>query len=433
MSEVAAGQWRIVLRSSQPTAQLRFARNPDTSRATRWQVERDFELDHEEGADVLRRKDRTVFQTASVTVPARYVVLPKEYAPFSPFSDGGTLIYSGQFHVCTETAECASDYRWEFTVTPPPGKHLIVEGVVHDSELTFVDSGNGTNVYVGESEPLASSHFVAVIDRGFRPEARDALYRLLPPMMDFYAARLGRLPFKPMLFASVDPEPPRGSELSMQGGVLPRQVFYHLYGEKWAEAPTGDILERLAWSFAHEAGHLFQSVGAHGDAYPKDQSWIHEGGAEAFAASSVVEFGGLSCELVEERIERAVTECAAGLEALSGRSLNASAEAGAFRNYYACGLLIHLAIDAEVKRSSGGARDLFDVWAEFLSRARGGEPSDQDTFLRTASELGAINAASFARALATAPQRDLLQFLRTGLNGSTRLCGSRRERGVSPG
>jgi hypothetical protein len=57
-----------------------------------------------------------------------------------------------------------------------------------------------------------------------RREAREALYRLLPPMMDFYATRLGRLPFKPMLFASVDPEPPKGSELSMQGGVLPRQV-----------------------------------------------------------------------------------------------------------------------------------------------------------------------------------------------------------------
>jgi hypothetical protein len=433
MSEVAAGQWRIVFRSPQATAQLRFARNPDHSRATRWQVERDFELHHEKGADVLRRKNHTVFQTVSVTVPARYVALPKEYAPFSPFSDGGTLIYSGQFHVCTGTAECPSDYRWGLTVTPLPGKHVVVEGIVHDAELTFVDSGNGTNIYVGETEPLASSHFVAVMDRGMRREAREALYRLLPPMMDFYATRLGRLPFKPMLFASIDPEPPKGSELSMQGGVLPGQIFFHLYGEKWAEAPTEEILERLAWSFAHEAGHLFQSVGPRGDAYPKDQSWIHEGGAEAFAASSVVELGGLSCELVEKRIERAVTECAVGLEALSGRSLNASAEAGAFSNYYACGLVIHLAIDAEIKRSSGGARDLFDVWAEFLSRARAGEPSDQNTFLRTASELGATNAASFARALATASQDDPLQFLRAGLNDSTRLCGSRRERGVSPG
>ncbi len=426
MSEVKAGQWRIAFHTSQPTDQLRFARNPDNSRAQRWQVDRDFELNHEEGADLLRRKDHAVFQTAAVTVPARYVALPKEYAPFSPYSDGGTLIYSGQFHVCTGRTECPSDCRWEFNVTPPPGRHLVVEGVVHDSEFTFVDAGNGTYVYVGETAPLASSHFVAVIDRGLPREARAALYRLLPPMMDFYTTRLGGLPFKPLLFASLDPDPPKGSEFNMQGGVLPGQVFFHLYGEKWAEAGTDKLLDRLPWSFAHEAGHLFQSLGRSGGAYPMEQSWIHEGGAEAFAALSVVEFGGLSCRLVEERIEGAVTECAAGLKALPGRSLNDSAKAGAFRNYYACGLVIHLAIDAETKRTSGGARDLFDVWAEFLSRARGGEPIDQDTFLRTASDLGASKAASFTRKLATAPQDDPLQLLRIGLNESRLHCGSIR-------
>lgn len=423
ISEVHAGQWRIVFHSSQPTAQLRFARTPDSSRARRWRVEPGFELNHEQGADYLRRKDHTMFQTASVTVPARYAALPKEYAPFSPYSDGGTLIYSGQFHVCAGTAECPNDHGWEFSVTPPPGAHLLVDGVVHKSEFTFIDVENGTNVYVGQTAPLASSHFVAVIDRGLPRQVRAALYRLLPPMMDFYTARLGRLPFKPMLFVSLDPAPPDGSEFNMQGGVLPGQVFFHLYGEKWAEAPTDQLLDRLPWMFAHEAGHLFQSLGHRGNAYPKDQSWIHEGGAEAFAALSVVEFGGLSCDLVEGRIEGAITECADGLEALSGRSLDASAEAGAFRNYYACGLVIHLAIDAETKRTSGAARDLFDVWAEFLSRARGGEPINEDTFLRTASDLGAIKAASFARALATAPQDDPLHFLRTGLNESGRLCG----------
>lgn len=411
----------IVFRTSQPTADLRFVRNPDDSRARRWQIERDFELVHEEGADFLRRKDRAVFRVASVTAPARYVALPKEYAPFSPYSDGGTLIYSGQFHVCAGRAECPSDYGWQFRVAPPPGTHLVVEGGVYDANFTFTDTGEGTNIYVGKTTPLASSHFVAVIDRGLPGEVQAALYRLLPPMMDFYTTRLGRLPFKPMLFASLDPEPPRGSEFNMQGGVLPRQVSFHLYGEKWAAAAKEKILDRLPWNFAHETGHLFQSLGSGGDVYPMDQSWIHEGGAEAFAALTISEFGGLSCGYVEERIEGAVAECAAGLKALAGRSLNASAEAGAFRNYYTCGLVIQLAIDAETKRTSAGARDLFDVWAKFLSRARSGEPINQDTFLRTASELGAVKAASFARALAIAPQDDPIQFLRAGLN-DPRLC-----------
>jgi hypothetical protein len=364
----------------------------------------------------LRRKDHAAFQTVSLTVPARYVPLPKEYAPFSPYSDGGTLIYSGQFHVRDATSASPSADRWSFTVTPLPGAHLVVEGALQEPGFTFSDAGNGANIYVGNTQPLASSHFVAVIDRGLPPEVIAALYRLLPPMMDYFTRRLGPLPSKPMLFASLDPDPPKDSGFSMQGGGLPSQIFFHLYGEKWAEAATEQLLDALPWMFAHEAGHLFQSVESTARSYPKEQSWIHEGGAEAFAALTVVEFGGLSREHVEKRIEGAITECAAGLEALGGKPLNASAEAGAFGNYYRCGLVMQLAIDAETQGASRGARDLFDVWARFLSRVRGGEPFNQDTFLRTASDLGANRSATFARSLATTPQDDPLQFLRMGLN-----------------
>jgi hypothetical protein len=416
LSEITAGQWQVVIRTLQPTTALRFDRNPDDSRARRWQVERGFELVHEDGIDWLRRKDHAAFQTVSLTVPARYVPLPKEYAPFSPYSDGGTLIYSGQFHVNDATSASPRADRWQFTVTAPPGAHLVVEGGLHESGYTFTDAGNGTNIYVGGTQPLASSHFVAVIDRGLAPEVIASLYRLLPLMMDFFTSRLGPLPSKPMLFASLDPDPPKNSGFGMQGGGLPSQIFFHLYGEKWAEAAAEQVVDVLPWMFAHEAGHLFQSVDSIAGSYPKEQSWIHEGGAEAFAALTVVEFGGLSREHVEKRIEGAIAECAAGLEALGSKPLNASAEAGAFGNYYRCGLVMQLAIDAETKRTSRGARDLFDVWARFLSRVRSGEPFNQDMFLDTASELGAVRAASFARSLATIPQDAPLHFLRTGLN-----------------
>jgi hypothetical protein len=416
LSQIERGHWKVALHTGQATSALRFARNPDDSRARRWQVESGFELVHENGIDTLRRKDGTAFQTASLTVPARYVVLPKEYAPFSPYSDGSTLIYSGQFHFCTGKSPCPSDGRWQINVTVPPGTHLVVEGGVHASHFTFIDGGEGTNIYVGKTTPLNSSHFVAVLDDGLPLEVRAALYRLLPSMMDFFTARLGELSFKPMLFASLDPDPPKDSEFSMQGGGLPGQIFFHLYGEKWARGAEERLLDRLPWVFAHEAGHLFQFLGSSGDAYPQEQSWIHEGGAEAFAALTLVEFGGVSRDDVETRIEDAVSECARGLAALPGKALEFSAKAGAFGNYYTCGLVIQLAIDTEVKRTSGGIRDLFDVWARFLSRVRGGEPWNQDTFLSAADELGAVKASGFARALATMPQDEPLEFLRTGLD-----------------
>ncbi|MEO8181701.1 MAG: hypothetical protein ABI895_22950, partial [Deltaproteobacteria bacterium] len=321
-------------------------------------------------------------------------------------------------HVCTGKSDCPSDYRWQIKVTPPRGTQLLVEGGVHTSDFTFTDAGEGTNIYVGKTEPLSSSHFVAVIDRGLPPEVRAALYRFLPPMMDFFTTRLGRLPLKPTLFASLDPDPPKDSEFSWQGGALPGQVFFHLYGEKWVAGARDRLLDRLPWMFAHEAGHLFQSIESSGKTYPMDQSWIHEGAAEAFSALIIVELGGASRDHVEKRIEGALAECAVGLEAIAGKPLNASAKEGAFNNYYTCGLVIQLAIDAEIKRTSGGAHDLFDVWAQFLSHVRGGEPLNQDTFLRSASELGAAEAATFARVLATVPQGEPFDFLQTGLNGS---------------
>jgi len=414
--EIKRGEWRVEVHTARATARLRFARNSGASRAGRWQVESGFELVREEGIDVVRRNDGAAFQNTSLTVPGRYLAQPKEYAPFSPYSDGGTLIYSGQFQVCTGEAQCPSNQRWQIKVRPPPGTHSVVAGAVHDSVFTFSDAGEGTNIYVGKTRPLASSHFVAVIDPGLPAQVTGALYRLLPPMMDFLTARLGPLPFKPMLFASLDPDAPKGSGFSSQGGGLPGQIFIHLYGEKWAENAADRLNDFLPWFFAHEAGHLFQPLGSNGDTCPMDQSWIHEGGADAFAALTIVELSGVSRDYVKQRIESAVSECAVGLEALAGRPLNASAEAGAFGNYYTCGLVIQLAIDAEVKRTSQGAQDLFDVWAHFSSRVRAGAPCDEDTFLSTASELGAAAAARFARALATVPQDDPRHFLRTGLN-----------------
>jgi hypothetical protein len=414
LSEIRHGQWRVELRKTQPTAALRFARNSEASRVGRWQVDNGFQLVREDGTDFLRREDGAVFQNARLTVPARYVAQPKEYAPFSPYSDGGMLLYSGQFQVCAGESECSSEQRWQVQVTPPPGTHSIVEGAVHCSAFTFTDSGPGTNIYVGRTRPLASSHFVAVIDSGLPSQVTAALYRLLPSMMDFFTARLGALPFQPMLFASLDPNPPQGSGFSSQGGGLPGQIFMHLYGEQWAENAADRLNDFLPWFFAHETAHLFQSLGARGDTYRMDQSWIHEGGADAFAALTIVELGGVSRDYVDQRIENAISECAVGLEALAGKPLDASAKAGAFRNYYTCGLVIQMAIDAEVKRTSQGARDLFDVWALFLSRVRAGAPWNEDTFLSVVSELGAAQAATFARTLATVPQADPLHFIRTG-------------------
>ena len=409
----APGEWSATYTLAAPATALRFTRNPGDSRRPRWKLPEDFEIAHEDGVDLLVRRDGGAFAAVTASVPARYIMLPKEYAPFSPFTDGGLLVHTGQFHACAGRADCPGDARWDLAVTPPEGARTIADGVV-GARADFADGGDGTNVYVGAAEPLASADFVAVIDRGLPESVRAALDSLLPPLMREFGARLVPPPRKPMLFASLDPHAPADGGLHVQGGVLPGQVFMHLASGDWSQATEQKVVGFLPWFFAHEAAHLFQFAGEKGGGDYTQQAWIHEGGADAFAALSVARLGGTR-EYVAQRVDKAVGLCATGLRELGGHPLNASAEAGAFDNYYQCGLLMHLAVDAEVRRASRGKRDLFDVWADFLGRVRAGASWSQDAFLAAARRAGAGGSADFCLALATQAQQDPERYLRAQL------------------
>jgi hypothetical protein len=185
LSEIKPGQWKAILRTARPTVALRFDRTPDDPRSRRWQAEPGLELVHEDGMDVLRRKDHASFQTASVNVPALYIAQAKEYPPFLPYSDGGLLIYTGQFHICAAPSACPNDDRWPIEVTPPPGAHVLVNGILHESAFTFTDTGDGTNIYVGKSEPLSSYLACALASHSTKtPSCRRRLIsaRSTPPL-----------------------------------------------------------------------------------------------------------------------------------------------------------------------------------------------------------------------------------------------------------
>jgi hypothetical protein len=406
-----AGRWRVEYALAAPQAKMGFVRVPNDWRARHWAPADDaFEIVYADGETFARRKDGAPFERVAFDIPARYRHLPKDYAPFSPFSDGGLLIHTGQFHACPGAAPCPDIDSWPMALVPPAGERAIVSGRIHEGEARFASGGDGRNVYVGAAEPLETDHFIAVVDSGFPAEARQALDALLPALMDLFAERLGALARKPMLFASLDPYPPPGSGFNHQGGTLPDQIFIHLYGEEWAENAAQALHDLLPWFFAHEAAHLFQQEGLAG-VFNTDQAWIHEGGAEALAALALLELGGVEPGYVKNRIRSASDACAAGLTALEGEPLNASAQAGAFGNYYACGLLIHLAIDAETRRASDGATGLFDVWTAYRARLESGAPA----------------TAAFAETLATTSQPDPAAFLRAGLDRAEHALEDRRE------
>jgi hypothetical protein len=113
--------WRVTYALAEPVRVLQFAReDAKGNRARTWvPVDARLELVLVDGHEVVRARDGSAFRGASFDVPPVYMPLDKDYAPFSPFGDGGLLIHSGRFHACPgDCAAFGDDPAWAFAVTP---------------------------------------------------------------------------------------------------------------------------------------------------------------------------------------------------------------------------------------------------------------------------------------------------------------------------
>ena len=401
--------WEVDYTLPRPVAALRFARvDHHGTRARDWTpLEPGFELVATDDGEVVRRRDGATISRVGFAMQPQYVLFEKDYAPFSPFGDGGLLIHSGRLHACAERCEDDVEYRWRVRITPPAGAHAIVAGqVVAGGD--FLDTQPGTNVYVGQARPLDTPDVVAVVDAAMPGGIRDRLAMLLPRLMDLYGDELGRLPSRPMLYASRDERYPGGG-YGYQGGTLPGQVFMHVYGRNDAFA-TEAFAVRMDSFFAHEAAHLYQrfpSLAEQGD------SWIHEGGADAMSLLALARLGEIDAETARTRVDEAVAVCAKGIGQAPLLPLPAS---GRFELTYACGLVVQMAVDAAARRSTiGPACDLFCVWREYQRRVDAGAPWTTATFVQVVADRVDSDTAHFVREAVTTSPADPGAFLRAGL------------------
>lgn len=385
ISATSPDQWTVTYALAEPATELVFARQPDDSRTKDWRPAPGLEIVRIDGLERLHRIDGAPFREASVSVPPVYRDLPMDYGPFSPFGDGGTLMYSGRFFACP--TECADDATWQVSLAAP-GRSILVDGQRHAGRAMWTDEGSGRNVYVGEASLVETSDFLAVIDTALPETIRTQLSEQLPAFMHLFAERLGALPERPMLFASYDLSHRDG--WGRQGGTLPGQVFVHFYGPVWPERMAkpgfgGD----LAWHFAHEAAHLYQrQIYINGPG-----AWVHEGGAEALAALALRLQG--KTEAANAQIAASAADCR---EKLRGRAISTALSEGEHDVAYACGLQVNLALDADTRRIAPSSDGLFTIWKRFTERVTGKQPTEGD-FLLAVSDVAGADIAERIRAL----------------------------------
>jgi hypothetical protein len=311
-----------------------------------------------------------------------YSVLPKEYAPFSPFGDGGMLFHTGRFFACPE--RCPDDASWSMYLWAASEDRIILDGKVLKAQAHWIDKDDGRSVYVGKSVPQQTDDFISVIDAALPERIRGQLLAQLPEFMHLFSGKLGVLPIRPMLFVSYDVSHPKG--WGRQGGVLPGQVFVHFYGSKWpAEMEKPGFPDELAWHFAHEAAHLYQGS----TSTESGDAWITEGGAEAFAAMAL---RADASAYVQSTEEKALGQCR---EFLKDRSVRDAIAAGTYDAAYSCGMLINLAIDSKVRLATKHD-GLYAVWRNYLRRASNkGSVVSTAAYLEAVSEVGNADIAEW--------------------------------------
>jgi hypothetical protein len=377
-------QWQVRYDFAQPVDKLEFKSSPDDSRGRTWLPDQGFEIVTTDHGEVARRKDGAQFRTVRFRMSPTYSVLPKEYAPFSPFGDGGMLFHTGRFFACQD--RCPADAAWTMYLSAATEDQIILDGKALKAQAHWTDRDDGRSIYVGKNVPQQSADFIAVLDTALPERIRSQLLAQLPEFMHLFSGKLGVLPIRPMLFVSYDVSHPKG--WGRQGGVLPGQVFVHFYGSKWpAEMEKPGFPDDLAWHFAHEAAHLYQGS----TSTESGDAWITEGGAEAFAAMAMRADASAYVQLNQEE---ALGKCR---EFLKGRSVHDAIAAGTYDAAYSCGMLINLAIDSKVRlvtKHDG----LYAVWRNYLQRARKKESVvSTAAYLEAVSDVGDADIAAWVQ------------------------------------
>jgi hypothetical protein len=370
-------QWQVRYDLPRPTREMVFAHSPDDSRKWTWLADELFEILETDHGEVVRRKDGAEFTTLRIRMSAEYRVLPNDYAPFSPFGDGGMLFHTARFFACADV--CPKDANWSMSLWADPKDSVLLNGNRESYYARWSDSGDGRMVYIGKNFGIKTNEFTAIIDSAMPDVVRAPMLAELPRVVENFAAKLGRLPTKPMVFASYDAAYHPG--WGRQGGVLGNQILTHFYGEQWTEElrkPNFGL--DLTWYFAHETAHLYQR-----QIYPNGpgDAWIHEGSAEAFAAIAMRERGSAEKVYVDARVALAKEKCTT---ALGDHSLDeVLSQTNDLSAAYSCGLMLNLAIDERIRNDNKDG--LYAVWRDYLKTAARG-PHTRAAYLEAVEHVG---------------------------------------------
>jgi hypothetical protein len=408
--------WSVEYQLPRPVQAVRFW-TAYAPRRLEWRVAAPLSLSlwGDGDSDLIQRPDRAPFDTFVLWVPNTTSRPEKAHRLVVPYSDGGRVMFTGHLEVvpldCRSSvpAPCAGEALAElpmptsFTLVPRPSERVVAQ-----RRLTAgspAPAGAGTYVYFGSSRALRSPHMTTVVDEALPRWLDQRLEELVPRLVALYAQRTGQaLRARPVLFVSYEELPLRRG-VDIEGGARSGAVQIHVrLGVDNRRPDDRAAREELSIKLAHELAHLWNAHLFEGDGL-RDSSWLHEGGADAFAYRALLELREIDSLRYRQHLSWAASLCAAGLE---GQPLVASsARPGHAGEFYTCGFLVAALSEA----ASPPGSDVFTLWARIFAAAERGR-YDEALFWRTLdATTGSPGPGIALRALVHAPQEDTLAFV----------------------
>ena len=367
------GAWTLSYYLSEAVERLQLVRATIDSRKARWTPLSDNTMiEFQDGNSFIFKQDSSTFSEVHFSLDTSYIWLPKDYVPFSSFSDGGMLLHTGRFFACAESCN-GSQLEWTIELKVPENDSIIVDGNKFVNTATWNDSDSGQKVYVGQQQFAQSEQFIFLIDPGLPQTLREQLLYYVPRLFEYYANKLVATEKKTTLFASYSPT--NDGRYGNQGGVIQNQISMHWYGDLVAHSPN---LNDTFWFFSHEVAHVFQRSA------PTDHNhgWIHEGSAELMAALSMQSILPGELDYVANRVNKAINDCESGLTTMK---LTEAASQSRFDLMYSCGMLINYTIH-NAKNDLGKRADIYQLWLQFQAKVVSGAAADQRTWLKLISK-----------------------------------------------
>ena len=274
---------------------------------------------------------------SSVSVEAS-LYLPYElgnYTPFDRFSDGGTDIYVGFFAGDAQQGNQARPLQLRVQLTGLPNEHVVPTDAKNPAEPDYAYFGPATPVPFGAAKVILDPQIPAWLI----PVIEDTTAKVTSY---FDQAWHRKLPETPLLLISRDAVATKG--LSVKGGTFKNKIVYRLGGEALLREGHPEVRRHIVELVAHELVHIWQRNVIRGG-FGGDESWVHEGGAEAVAVAVLEKTGLFSKEEADAYSAKLLAEC----DQLKG-------SVDTYRGYYACGF----------KRFRDYHTDIFALWKSMM-------------------------------------------------------------------